>query len=130
MGGARSPAVAAEADPDAATAMRLDACLECGSGFARHRSHGAFCAPRCRATFNNRRAKRGAELYDLYMAHRFERSLSARLGVFQAINRLASIYRSEDQAMREGRPSWRRPQDVMAERPFLKAVASFTRHGR
>ncbi|MCE7026405.1 transcriptional regulator [Jiella sp. CBK1P-4] len=123
-------ALGAVTPADGREAMRLDGCLECGAGFQRRREHGAFCSPRCRGTFNNRRARRGAELYDLYMAHRYERPLARALGLFQAINRLASVYRAEDLSQRDGRASWRRPQEVMAERPFLKAIATATRAGR
>lgn len=88
--------------------MRLDGtCLECGDPLARHagdtrRSDTSFCCGACRKTFNNRRAMRGAELYDLYMAHRFDHRVATDLGVMQAINRLASFYRQEDQRSRNG----------------------------
>ena len=106
---------------------RVHACLECGS-----ETHlkGEFCPTRCRTDFNNRRKARGAELYDLYMAHRFERAAATDLGVFQAINRLASMYRQEDNQRRAGRKSWRRPRAVLEERPYLKAVATYDGTGR
>lgn len=73
---------------------------------------------------------RGAELYDLYMAHRFDRQTAAELGVFQAINRLASKFRQEDHAERGSRRSWRSPRLVIEERPYLRAVAVKIRSGR
>lgn len=106
---------------------RVRACLECG---ADHRCKGDFCSTACRHDFNNRRKARGAELYDLYMAHRFERGLAKQLGVFQAINRLASNYREEDKARRAGRRSWRSPRVVLEERPFLKSIATYDGTGR
>lgn len=106
---------------------RVHACLECG----KPRTEKAdFCSARCRVGFNNRRKTRGAELYDLYMAHRFDRQRAQDMGVFQAINRLASIYRSEDQQERSGRRSWRPPQTVLEERPYLKSISTKIRSGR
>ena len=63
-----------------------------------------FCRPQCRRAFNNRRAVRGAELYDLVMAHRFDRATARDLGVLALINRAASIFREEDRRERGGRP--------------------------
>lgn len=106
---------------------RVHACLECGEPMA---GKGDFCTRRCRYAFNNRRKQRGAELYDLYMAHRFDRARAQELGVFQAINRLASNYRQEDMATRDGRKSWRAPRAVLEERPYLKGISTYDRTGR
>ena len=106
---------------------RVHACLECGRTNTRK---GDFCSKDCRSVFNNRRKVRGAELYDLYMAHRFERSVATDLGVFQAINRLAANFREEDRSDRDGRRSWRRPGTVLEERPYLKAVTMRVRAGK
>jgi len=110
---------------------RLNAeCLECGRRFTRLPFQGReFCSTPCRQNWNNRRLQRGAELYDLYMAHRFERAEAKNLGVFQAINRLASDYRAEDRERRSGRRSWRKPRTVIAERPYLKSIATQVRAG-
>lgn len=84
-------------------------CLECGA------SHGLaqdFCATACRMAFNNRRKARGAELYDLVMAWRFQRNLATGLKVLRAICRLASDFRAEDRAERAGRLSWRHPNKI------------------
>lgn len=107
--------------------LRVHACLECGAGTT---AKGDFCSVACRTGFNNRRKARGAEMYDLYMAHRFDRDNAQALGVFQAINRLASDFRQEDKARRAGRRSWRNPRDVLAERPYLKAIHTRIRAGR
>lgn len=106
---------------------RVRDCLECGTD---HVCKGGFCSTSCRHDFNNRRKARGAELYDLYMAHRFERDHAKQLGVFQAINRLASNFREEDKARRAGRRSWRSPRTVLEERPFLKAISTYDGTGR
>ncbi|RWQ35508.1 MAG: transcriptional regulator [Mesorhizobium sp.] len=108
---------------------RLDACLECGEPFERAPSR-EFCSVKCRKDWNNRRMKRGAELYDLYMAHRFDRANAKDLRVFQAINRMASNFREEDRTERAGRQSWRRPSAVLDERPYLRSVTTHVRIGR
>ncbi|WP_320409406.1 MULTISPECIES: DUF2116 family Zn-ribbon domain-containing protein [unclassified Aureimonas] len=128
--GACEAAQSVEADerrPVAMTTARVHACAECGEAAP---AAAEFCSPACRHTFNNRRRLRGAELYDLYMAHRFERPLAKVLGLLQAMNRLASNYRAEDALWRAGRKSWRAPQDVLATRPHLKAKRWFVRAGR
>ena len=108
--------------------LRNRTCLECGEPF--QSAKGDFCSTSCRHDFNNRRKRRGAELYDLYMAHRFERTLAKKLRVFQAINRMASNWRQEDKERREGRRSWRAPRAVLEERPYLRAIATYDGTGR
>lgn len=108
---------------------RLDACLECGAEYERAPNR-EFCSVKCRKDWNNRRMKRGAELYDLYMAHRFDRANAQALGVFQAVNRMASNFRAEDAAERAGRRSWRATRAVLEERPYLRAVTTRVRMGR
>ena len=103
------------------------ACLECGGASG---SKGDFCSRACKDTFGNRRKRRGAELYDLYMAHRWDRLTARQMGVLQAMNRLASDFRDEDRREREGRRSWRKPAEVLAERPYLKSVRMRVRAGR
>jgi len=100
---------------------RLNACLECGKPIPASPDR-EFCGSGCRQKWNNRRMQRGAALLDLYMAHRFDRTNAQALGVFQAINRLASEFRRQDAIEREGRRSWRQTQAVLAERPYLKAI--------
>lgn len=97
-------------------------CAECGAPYQAARPTAEFCSAPCRKAFGNRRAMRGAELYDLFMAHRFERQAAQEAHVLQAMNRLASNWRAEDKAQRAGRPSWRRLAAVLAERAYLRAV--------
>lgn len=42
-------------------------CKECGKGFQSRQYNADFCSGPCRRVFNNRRATRGATLYDLTM---------------------------------------------------------------
>lgn len=86
-------------------------CRECGNVLAKpQRAAGRkveFCGRECRATFNNRRAMRGAELYDYYMAMRYQRQTHGHL--LAVMNQIASAWRDMDKAEREGRSSWSSP---------------------
>lgn len=81
-------------------------CWECGTAFkpVRHTQH--FCCSQCRRDFNNRRAERGAELYDLFMTMRFDRERAAADKLFGQLSAMASAYRDDDMAERAGRRSW------------------------
>ena len=96
-------------------------CLECGRPFAAAVSGAEFCGPACRMVFNDRRAKRGAELYDLFMALRHDRATATLFKVWRLLNRLAAIFRDEDRLERDGRRSWRPPSAIIERRPYLKA---------
>ncbi|MFN8992630.1 MAG: transcriptional regulator [Pseudomonadota bacterium] len=110
--------------------LRLVACLECGAEFHPGRAGGEFCCTPCRKAFNNRRMTRGALLYDLLMALRFERKEARLLGVWQALCRLASDFREEDKRERDSRRSWRRAKTVLGERPHLRATTFKVRAGK
>lgn len=97
------------------------ACLECGVPFASGVAGAEFCGNACRMAFNNRRSKRGAEIYDLLMALRHDRHTATVLKVWTLLSRCAAIYREEDRAERDGRRSWRHPSEILARRPYLKA---------
>ena len=96
-------------------------CFECGRPFTASVSGAEFCGPACRMVFNNRRAKRGAELYDLFMALRHDRATATLFKVWRLLNRLAAIFRVEDRMQRDGRRSWRHPSAIIERRPYLKA---------
>ena len=107
-------------------ARRLDAsrsrvCLECGTSYQQGVQASDFCSAACRKTWNNRRMQRGAELYDLVMALRFDRQTATELKVWRLINRLAAIFRDEDRTERAGRFSWRSPAAIIDRRPYLRA---------
>ncbi|WP_157182209.1 transcriptional regulator [Methylobacterium sp. WSM2598] len=97
-------------------------CLECGVAYETISRHSSFCSTGCRNDWNNRRLQRGAEIYDLWMAFRFQRPLARALNLLSCLNRLAHLYRQEDRAERAGRASWRAPEAVLASRPYLRAV--------
>jgi predicted nucleic acid-binding Zn ribbon protein len=102
-------------------------CLECGGPCE---TKGEFCSRACRDDFGNRRKRRGEKLYDLFMALRWDRENATRLGVWRTLNRMSSDFRAEDRAERDGRRSWRRPSEVLADRPDLKSVVVRVRAGR
>lgn len=83
-------------------------CEECGRPLEGKRHvHGQkarFCNAKCRSRWNARRAQRGAELYDLVMTWRYDRS---RYDDMQTvISNMARAYRDSDKAKRAGRRSW------------------------
>ena len=81
-------------------------CRECGDTYTRHHPTALFCGPACRKRFNNRRMVRGAELYDLVMAWRFERNKADDADMRGLIGRVAAGFRAADKARRAGRKSW------------------------
>jgi len=92
-------------------------CLECGSTYAPRTATQEFCCSACRRAWNNRRAVRGAELYDWFMAFRVQ-----RIGAhFKLMCRLVTRWRDEDKAQRHGRRSWGNPQDRLDRDPSLLA---------
>lgn len=117
-------------DGQAGRALDPRTCLECGGALIPASPIEAeFCASACRMAFNNRRAKRGAELYDLFMALRHDRAVATAFKVWRLLNRLAAGFRAEDVAERDGRRSWRSPAAILARRPYLAAerIASVRR---
>jgi predicted nucleic acid-binding Zn ribbon protein len=74
-------------------------CRECGNAIAADRKPNAkFCSDGCKAAWNNRRKKRGADIYDLWMAMRYERDEAKRLGVWKEMCRLSEKWHEQDTA--------------------------------
>lgn len=92
-------------------------CRECGAPV--DRDDALFCSGVCRQAFNNRRLQRGAQLYDLFMALRFNRPLASSLGLWSILCRLASEWRSLDQVERAGRQSWQDPRRFLEKNPWV-----------
>lgn len=121
---------AAEAE-DKAAAHDGKCCLECGAPIiAKQAARATFCGKACRQVWNNRRMKRGADLYDLFMAHRYDRQAAQEAKVWRAMNRLCAEYRDEDNRQRDGRRSWGNPRDVLDRLPWLNAAIGVIRGGR
>ncbi len=55
-------------------------CRECGVRFQAHRTSREFCCTECRQTFHNRAASRGAEIFHVLMAMRFDRAKATAAG--------------------------------------------------
>lgn len=101
---------------------RIATCRECGQQFECQRSTALYCGTKCRSTWNNRRAMRGAEMYDLVMAMRYEREEAKAKGVWGFLCRMAQNFRQADELEREGRKSWDDMRDVFERNVFLNAT--------
>lgn len=72
-------------------------CRECGTTFQPKQHNAAFCGSPCRRTWNNRRAMRGAQMYDAVMALRYDRKRAADQGVdWTFICRMAEMFNAAD----------------------------------
>lgn len=86
-------------------------CRECDCVLGAESYRGrprVFCSSVCKMDWHNRRRVRGAALYDLYMAHRYERQLAKTeaLSPLHRMSVLAMQFHDEDAALRGGRPTW------------------------
>lgn len=98
-------------------------CRECGTPLPEGlKATALFCSPvegsnqyagqsKCKAAWNNRRKSRGADLYDLWMAMRYEREDAKRLEVWKEICRLSEGWKEEDE--RSGTKSYEKPSVVL-----------------
>ena len=98
-------------------------CVECGAPYAAKKQTALFCSSDCRDMFHRRRKERGAVLYDMVMAMRYERGRSAEKKLYTMLCREAAEFRDIDNRQRNGRKSWRDIDEVIAERPYLTAQA-------
>lgn len=94
-------------------------CQECSKPFQSSKRHAAFCSTACRMAWNNRRAQRGSELYDLVMCMRYERGLAKALGLWSIVCHLCQLWKAEDD--KEGHKSYGNPQAILDRKPYLKA---------
>jgi hypothetical protein len=92
-------------------------CCECGAKFTAQRATKEFCSTKHRQDFNNRKAIRGAAIYDLAMEWRADRN--AKLA-FSLLCRMLSDFREEDD--RAGRRSWNSALSVVHAKPYLSAT--------
>lgn len=97
-------------------------CLECGDGLAAPQPEQEFCSKRCRQAFNNRRMQRGAQVFDLYMAIRYERDAAREEKVVAQLSRLCMHFREEDDRQRGGRRSWGNWRKFLENNPYLRVV--------
>lgn len=104
------------------TAKRLNAkncCRECGLelGPLGLRKGAVFCKPEHRKAWNNRRMIRGAELYDIVMAIRYDREFASTHSLMTLLSNQARAYRDADNAFRDSRDSWN-IKETMARIPL------------
>ncbi len=86
-------------------------CDECGEP---HKSKGRFCGTPCRQAFNNRRLQRGAQVYDLVYAMRYDRDSAKTLGVWAELCRVVEQWNQEDKAEHGGRKTYIPPKVAIA----------------
>lgn len=106
-------------------------CAECLSpmyaarqpGMNRKPRRSKFCSTLCKTTWNNRRKNRGADVYDLWMAMRYERDEAKRLGVWTEMCRLSELWNAEDE--KAGRITYSPPAEVVLRLKDKGAI----RHG-
>lgn len=89
-------------------------CLECNGGFVSRQYSADFCCAACRRTFNNRRAQRGAALYDLLMIEATDPDAFQKHRLDGRVSAMVEAFKREDEA--EGRKrSHKRASDVQAD---------------
>jgi hypothetical protein len=94
--------------------MQPRCCQECGTPLTDRDPRAVMCSANCRKIWHNRRMTRGAELYDLFMAMRYERGMAKVYGLWALMCRMGQAWREEDRQMRSGRASYLNPQDSRA----------------
>lgn len=72
-------------------------CCECGTDLVIQDKSKEFCDTACRISFHNRRKKRGAEMYDLFMHLRYNRKEAQGKEVWSLICNMAMTWNEEDQ---------------------------------
>lgn len=72
-------------------------CLECHGSFKSKHYSADFCGAACRATFNNRRARRGAVLYDLLMIEATDPEAFQRYRLDGAASAAIAAFKREDE---------------------------------
>lgn len=106
--------------------MTKRTCTECGITFTAKKAHAEFCSTNCRKAFNNRRAMRGAQLYDAMMNMRYDRAAAKDEDIdYTFLCRMAEMFHREDEQQRRGRRSFRTARAVKDD---LGAVVN-ARHG-
>jgi hypothetical protein len=91
-------------------------CIECG---ADHGRASEFCSNKCKQTFHNRRAMRGAIAYDMLMSMRFDRNGDIKMNEMrQLMQTVATEWRQED--IKAGRKkTWSSVKDWLAKNPWV-----------
>lgn len=81
-------------------------CQECGDKYVAKKPSSKFCSTGCRKIFNNRRAQRGALLYDAFMSLRYDREAAKAAGIdYTFLCRIGEMFSHEDRGKRTFRPA-------------------------
>lgn len=89
--------------------MSKRTCRECSNPLKpTAKPNAEFCNTSCRIAWRNRRCHRGAELYDLFMAWRYDRERAKVFHLWSLMCRMASVWHEEDKAA--GRKSYFSPR--------------------
>lgn len=91
---------------------RKTKCIECTKEFERATYRASFCGGKCRRDFNNRRATRGAILYDLAMLVLDEKDSKEQVNLAQRRDEVLASWRAEDAAAGRKR-TWQSKYDVL-----------------
>jgi hypothetical protein len=97
-------------------------CRECGAMIQSQRETREFCSKACRSAFHNRRSHRGAQIYDLAMAWRFDRKRAAQTKALTLLCRALARYHDEDRRSRARRRSWDDPARTKSRDARLSAT--------
>lgn len=91
-------------------------CLECSAPIAPStRGHAKrFCSVACGKAFNNRRATRGALLYDLFRSMRRDRATAKAENIWTEMCRLELAWNDEDGGRRTWKPAKMALSDIDA----------------
>lgn len=93
-------------------------CKECEAAAMATKPGTQFCSQACRTNFTNRRRDRGAILYDLFMAHRYDRARAKEQELFKLMCRAAEEFNRQDKA--DGRQSWVKFEELAADGRFVR----------
>ena len=89
---------------------RMMQCQECGHPIEKRLAWRRFCNAYCRKAWNNRRATRGAQLYDVFMNMRHERATAKLLRFWSLACAMATAWKHEDREA--GRRSYNTPEET------------------
>ena len=100
-------------------------CKECDAALPADAHKGKeFCSKGCRNSWTNRRRDRGAELYDLFMRHRFERKESKDEKLWTIMCEMAKHWHDLDERDRPGRKSYGDHRKVLERNVAARAKAT------
>lgn len=97
----------------------LTKCPECQIEFAKPARNTRYCSTFCRKAFNNRRATRGAAIYDMLMTARYDRERFQKLSDKHFEGKawssilcdMAMMWRVEDTCADRDSSAWNDPQE-------------------